>query len=154
MATNISTEVRHSLRKHGWIVTGVPGKAFYTIGLLDRFDHPELAIHGLSPERSGGVLHAAYASIENGNRLDQPNLVQPGVISSKSGLSMDIMTLAVDPSNFPDWFGQALGYYQADLKMIQLLWPDREGRFPGNPDFDEKFKHQLRFDVRRPEYND
>ena len=42
-----------------------------------------------------------------------------------------VQFLTVDKRNIPDYFGQAINYYQtADFPALQLIWPDDKGVFP------------------------
>lgn len=131
--------------KHGWIVTGVPGGALYTVGMMEKFAHPEVAIHGLPPMSANAILRAAVAALDGGSRF-HPDRLQWDIAE---GYPTKIVP--VSPSNFVDWFGQAFSYHQDDLQMLQLVWPDREGRFPGDPDY--FLTRQKVFDVRHDDYD-
>ncbi len=138
-----------AMRKYGWIVTGVPWKAFYTVGMMERSGHPEIMIHGMNGSQAHGMLVRCVQMIERGRRF------LPGI---HQGVAQNFPAKFVDvhPSNFHDWLGQALDYHrkwsESPLEVVQLLWCDRNGKFPGDPEYEDAFKHQLSFDVRRPEY--
>ena len=49
-----------------------------------------------------------------------------------------VQFLTVDKRNIPDYFGQAINYYQtADFPALQLIWPDDKGVFPYETNFRE-----------------
>ena len=49
-----------------------------------------------------------------------------------------VQFLTVDKRNIPDYFGQAISYYQTvDFPALQLIWPDDKGIFPYESDFRE-----------------
>jgi len=135
------------MRRHGWIATGVPGKAIYTVGLMTVFNHPEVAVHAMAPGQSKAIIDRAVELLKQGQRLE------PG-ISNEIAEGYPAKLIDVHPSNFPDWFGQAFGYYGAALKIRQILWCDTRGHFPGDPDYEHRFAMQKPFDVRRPEYDE
>lgn len=59
------------MKQYGWICTGVPGKAMYTVGLLDVFGHPEMMVHGLNPNTIHGLLvQAVESQIKKGYRFE------------------------------------------------------------------------------------
>ncbi len=131
--------------KNPWIITGVPGGAIYTAGLLEKFQHPELAIHGMPYEQAGAILHAAVSLLEEGIKF-HPDRLQENIAE---GYLTKIVP--VHPSNFTDWFGQAFSYFGEDLLMLQLVWPDKNGKFPGDPGC--VLTGQKVFDVRHGDYD-
>jgi hypothetical protein len=135
------------MKQHGWIATGVPGKAIYTVGLMTLFNHPEVAIHAMAGGQAKSIIDVAVQLLRRGQQLE------PG-ISNDIAEGYPALILDVHPSNFPDWFGQALGYYGAGLQIRQIVWCDSHGKFPGDPDYEHRFAMQKLFDVRRPEYDD
>ena len=137
--------LNETMEKHGWIVTGVPGGAVYTVGLLT-VGHPELAIHGMAASQANSLLQvAAHEVLENKYEYTVG-------LHHNVAVGYPAKVIDVHESNFWDWFGQALDYYEEDLKMRQLVWCDRAGKFPGDPLYDPAFGSQKLFNVRRPEY--
>src|SRR5690606_23764380 len=50
--------------------------------------------------------------------------------------------LPVDERNIDDYFGAALNYYdKTEFPAVQLVWTDRNDKFPWEEDFEEKFLH-------------
>lgn len=135
----------------GWIVTGVPGLAMYTVGLMDLHGHPEVAIHGLSPHQAYHVLYSVKTFIENGGELTAGR-DHKGILETAQNPEIEVRSITVDPSNFEDWFGQAYAYHREDLEMVQILWPDTEWKFPGDDGYDMGRFRQLAFDHRQPGY--
>jgi hypothetical protein len=135
------------MKQHGWIATGVPGKAIYTVGLMTQFNHPEVAIHAMAGGQSKAIIDVAVQLLKRGQRLE------PG-INNDIAEGYPAMILDVHPSNFPDWFGQAFGYHGPALRIRQIVWCDTKGKFPGDPAYEHRFAMQKLFDVRRPEYDD
>ena len=139
--------LNRAMRKFGWIATGVPGKAIYTVGLMTLFKHPEVMVHAMAADQSKGVIDRAVELLREGQRLE------PG-ISDEIAEGYPAKIIDVHPSNFPDWMGQAFGYYGAALQVRQIVWCDSQKRFPGDPQYEHRYRMQKLFDVRRPEYDD
>ncbi len=138
--------MQEMIDKHGWVITGVPGLIIYTIGLIDKFQHPELLIHGLNPTQSESILRCAVDCVKDGVKFI-PGSLHTGVVRDYK-----VKPLRVDPSNYHDWLGQALDYHGRSLDVLQLLWPDTNLKYPGDKGYEKRFDCQKRFDVRRPEY--
>lgn len=141
-------QLNESIDKYGWIITGVPGGAIYTVGMLDKFGHPELMIHGLPPIKADHILREAVRRLVEGHSFQVPNELHDQVVKD-----YQVKSIAVDTSNFNDWLGQAAEYHGEDLDAVQLLWPDKSRRYPGDEGYDPMYATQKRFDVRRPEYD-
>lgn len=142
----VHQRLNETIEKYGWLITGVPGGAIYTVGLVDKFSHPEMMIHDLSPGMSEDILRVAVERVSHGYDYILTDSLHDNVI-----VGFNVKSIPVDKSNFGDWLGQAADYHKDDFQAVQLLWPDAGGLFPGDEGF--QCKSQLRFDVRRPEYD-
>jgi hypothetical protein len=122
--------------RYGWAVTAVvpgddePDRPFaYTVGLTAH-DQPELVIAGLDPitsqallnDLAGRVLHQA-ARFTDRQRISD-------LISGHDAVVIDgVATEVLYP-------GAAFGRYGQDrVRLQQIVWPDREGRFPWQPGY-------------------
>lgn len=134
------------IRKYDWIVTGVSGGAVYTVGLVDAYKHPELAMHGLHPNAMHACLVTAAKLVALGAKFSKNDQLTPEIFDRFLA-----KFVAVDKSNYQDWFGQASDYHSEDFDILQVVWPDAAGRFPGEANYYEQ--GQLLFDVRQPGYD-
>lgn len=132
----VERRVREDIRRFGWHVVKVmgdehaPGWA-YTIGLLERFDHPELAVFGLDLDSMHELLNHAGALVGTGRRFETDREYD-GVLE---GLPCAVR--AVAPRWTPVFFGNASWHYGREaLPLLQCFWPDRGGRFPWQTGFD------------------
>lgn len=125
------------IRCHAYTCTGVFGGGppwVYTTGLLDTFGHPELAVLGL-PIDEGYDLLTAWAE-----------LIKAGV-HPKVGHAVDDAAgfparfVEVHPHHcdrgaewFCDWhrYHWFIGCTLFPLRVLQLVYPDDSGRFPGD----------------------
>jgi hypothetical protein len=136
----------------GWAVQGVfpnentpegARKWFaYTIGLLARFHHPELLVAGLPLDTAMHVLNCAGELVRKGTVFESG--------SDFNGVLKDLPVRAVQITD--RYMGIGHRYYQqypmtdklqvvtrhvvGTLPVLQLLWPDKDGNFPGEPDVD------------------
>ena len=123
----------------GWMVISVLGEHgdpsappwAYTIGLVQRFGHPEFTVVGLDTESSHGLLNWLGFEVKNGRRFTSDT---PATIDI---LGLPARLVDVHPSYWEsDWFNQWHGYYESLgygpglPTAIQVLWPDNGGRFP------------------------
>lgn len=127
----------------GWLVTGVPSAAVYSVGLIDMHDHPELVINGLDVNSAYAIIANAQKMMSDGTKFE--------VGGTYKILELPVKISAVDPSNFHDWFCMAQQYHGSELRMLQILWPDRNGRFPDDPLFDSTLVQKV-FDTRHDDY--
>lgn len=135
--------VRGDIERHGWHVALIPpieddpssiGWAF-TIGLFERFSHPELAVFGLDIAIAHGLLNAAGDSVRRGWRLEDGR-EYAGLLE---GYSCGIREVA--PAWVPVFFGNAQWHYRReDVPFLQIFWPDPARRMP----WDEAFAREWR----------
>jgi hypothetical protein len=127
---DVDDRVRADIRQHGWHVVLVPPERDspgwgHTIGLWERYRHPELLVFGSEPRQLGALLNALGERVRGGRRFAAGEHEQ-GVLQ---GLGFAFRALA------PRWIGVFLGnaawHYQSEsFPTLQGFWPDSKGRFP------------------------
>lgn len=123
----------------GWHVAWIeaegttPAWAF-TVGLTHTFGHPEIAMFGLQSQVMANCLNLVGEQIRGGDPLvpDEPR--------DRVFAKYPAIPKSVDLSWYRDLFGYAVWFAQGPPPFLQLLWPDREGRFP----WDENCGHRCR----------
>lgn len=129
----------------GWAVMQIPeddeGPGFaYTVGLHARFGHPELICFGLRPEVMHAMLNDCGARVRAGEHFTA-GVSAEGVLE---GFAVRFHEVRAKESfrehmGYANWFyGRKAGGVSRLLgrnrfPLLQLLWPDPEGRFPGEP---------------------
>jgi hypothetical protein len=132
-ADEIERRVRADIERHGWHVVIVPPEDdapgwAHSIGLTERFDHPELLVFGSAPQQLGGLVNALGARVRAGRTLAAGDELDDVL----EGLPFAIREVA--PRWVPVFLGNAAWHYQReDLAVLQGFWPDRAGRFPWQP---------------------
>lgn len=138
----ILERVADAIMRVGWFAVGVhPGpdddptpQFTYSIGLWE-YGHPEVIIVGLHPIVAHSVIGTMHERIEADETFRAGERVG-GIIDD-----YDVEFRAVPPDGRP--LNLARRYYDVDeLPALQIVWPDRDGLFPGEEGFDEEFDVQ------------
>lgn len=138
----VARKVRADIEGVGWHVVLVPpdertaGWA-HTIGLLERFDHPELIVFGPDLERIGPLVNAVAARVRAGTRLEPGT----GLGDVLRGLPLAVRRVAerwIQP-----FLGNAAWHYRSlRVPALQIVWPDPDGRFPWDPACDPAWREE------------
>ncbi len=119
------------VRKHGWQVVGVGGEDIpdwsFTVGLWHSCRIPEIAMFGLELEGLMHWVNDAAAELRGG-AATEPGTLLSGVIEG-----YDVQIQPVDVSWHRPLLGTAVGFYrQTPVPFVQLVWPDRNHRWPSD----------------------
>lgn len=113
----------------------------YTIGLYEKFRHPEIIIFGLTTDVMGHLLNGLRDEIKKGNAF-KPNETYSGLLEG-----YEVQFLEVKEENYPDYLGYAGWYYKKtfNFPVLQVVWPDKGSKWPWESEFNEswKFKQPL-----------
>jgi hypothetical protein len=121
-----------TVREHGWcalrIVGGGP-EYVYTLGMWHTYRRPEIVMFGLNGEDMQSWVNACVRLFaDTGWPADEEPFT--GVID---GHSTQLRT--VDESWRDPLFGSAHRFYRLwPVPVRQLVWPDRDGRWPWDPE--------------------
>jgi hypothetical protein len=134
---------RHVLQKcqdHGWFVTAIaedaegPGFA-YSFGMFEEFKHPELIVFGLHPGPMHRLINIAGESIKSGDRYRDGDVVD-GLLEG-----FPCALRSVSPQRYPETCTWALWFYKhASFPVLQVFWPDKNGRLPWDAGFIESLR--------------
>ncbi|PTQ07303.1 hypothetical protein CLG96_17250 [Sphingomonas oleivorans] len=128
------------VRDHGWFHTRVfdeKGESpdfSYSTGFTVNHGYPEIILFSLSKDVSHSILWDFWREIEAGHR--------PPVGSKVGGIfgNADAVLLPVAKSAYHEHLGWNRWFYGGDdFDCLQLIWPDRGGKFPWEEGFDSKF---------------
>lgn len=101
----------------------------FTVGLWQNFRHPELICVGLSLKLMHDMLNLAADLVREGKHL-QTDTAYEGLLEDYK-----CMFVAVHESYYPGYLGYANWYNKGkDYPCLQLVWPDKSGLFPDDPD--------------------
>jgi len=113
----------------------------YTIGLYEKFQHPEIIIFGLKTDVMGHLLNELKNEIKKGG-IYKPNQKYSGLLDG-----YEIQFLEVNEESYADYLGYAGWYYKNtfDFPVLQMIWPDKQRKWPWESGFNKnwKFKQPL-----------
>lgn len=124
--------VRAHIARFGWHIHGVfadPGRIgwHYTIGFGDTFGHPDLVVFGLTDSVAQILLNDIGDALASGTSFQLGDRYEGFLVD------VDIEFRRTLPRWSPAHFGRARDWYGAYAEMWQVVLPDLEDRFPGDP---------------------
>jgi hypothetical protein len=140
---NVDAKLINDISETGWGVLAIPedeitaGWAF-TVGLWHTYRSPEIATFGLEPTVMMRCLNAVGDRIAAGHTFAANDELDE-ILSGDYRVTLR----SVDDGWRKLFFGTSMGFYRATPMMpfLQLLWPDRNGRYPGDEKFAERYEH-------------
>lgn len=136
------------VRRFGWhavAINDADPPFLYSVGWTRTFDHPEAIIFGLEANTAHGILAAMVAKFRQGMRYDAAGKYDNVLDDVPLGVRI------VDESQHELYLGYAMGYcreIRRDLEAIQVFWPDKNDRFPFEPNCELDVYHcQPRLDI-------
>lgn len=106
----------------------------YSIGLWQKFNHPEIICFGLRTQTLHTIINDVADLIKNGQ------VIQAGKTYDNIFENSKTEFLNVDKRNLGDYFGTAIDFYNSkDFQALQLVWTDRNDKFPWEKGFEEDF---------------
>jgi hypothetical protein len=106
----------------------------YSIGLWQKYNHPEIICFGLSVQTLHGIINDAADFIKKGNVIETDRSYDDFFEKGNAEF------IKVDSRNINDYFGTALDFYGVEnLPAIQLIWTDRNDKFPWDEGFEDEF---------------
>lgn len=120
----------------------------YTIGLYKKYNHPEIICFGLSTDLMGALLNHARDLVQAGEVL-MPNKLYPGFLSG-----YEVCFLPVDKAFYADYLGYGGWFYgmSFDFPVLQMVWPDKTGKFPWEDGFNKEWKFYQPLLDRNPDF--
>ena len=137
-------EIVTHIEKYGCHVVMVigdhlPGFA-YSIGLYEKFNHPEIICFGLDLKVMMGMINEVCYLLGKGRTFESYKPYDDFLEN------FDVQFLPVVREFYGDYLGFATSYYNGnDFTAMQMVWPDKENKFPWEEGFYKpwKFKQPL-----------
>ena len=130
------------IEKFGWTVLLIEATDYlpsfaYTVGLWKNYKHPEIISFGLTTKTLHLILNDAGEIAKAGRKIEVGKNYDDFFENS------DTQFLKVDNRNISDYFGHAITYYNTtDFPAIQLVWTDRNNKFPWEKDYEVEFENR------------
>ena len=121
------------IRDVGWHVVLIEedtsGHAWaFLVGLFHSFDHPEIIIFGCRHEVMHQMINIIGYEVHDGVRFADET--RSPCVHEK----YDCLFRAVHQRWYPWLLGTAMWFYRdRAFPVLQCVWPDRAGKFPGDP---------------------
>jgi hypothetical protein len=108
----------------------------YSIGLFKKFGHPEVICFGLRTDVMASILNIACDLIKSGKTL------APDQLYSEFLEGYQVQFIPVDKNYYSNYVGYGGWFYgnTFDFPLLQLVWPDKEKRFPWDQGFNSNWK--------------
>lgn len=130
------------IEKFGWAVilleaTDYLPSCAYTVGLWKNYNHPEIISFGLTTKTLHLILSCAGAIVKAGHANEV------GKKYDDFFENCDTQFVEVDGKNIVDYFGHAISFYNtSEFSAIQLIWTDRNNKFPWEEEYEQEFKYR------------
>ena len=132
----IDARVREHIDRFGWHLVMIPPTPaatgwVHSIGLDERFGHPELIVFGNDFSVLSPLLNALGERIRGGARFAAGGELS-GVLEGLALAFRSVASKWIEP-----FLGNAAWHYQREaVPALQCFWPDALGRFPWQPEFE------------------
>jgi hypothetical protein len=127
------------VKEHGWARTSVtgdnegPGFSF-TTGIWVNEGQPELLMFSMKGDIVRDVFWDLYRSAKTGVALPV------GVRTDAVFANLPAYLFPVAKKHYANYLGWSRWFYAGDdFPCLHVVWPDRDGVFPWEPDFDDEF---------------
>ena len=109
----------------------------YSIGLWETYKHAEIICFGLSIELMHALINDVAEIIKKGEEIN----IQKTYTNIFEGSHAEF--LKVEQENIGDYFTVTMRYYGHDqFPALQLVWTDRNNKFPWKSDYEEEFMYR------------
>ncbi len=133
-------QTEEHIEKYGLSVVKIESTEYlpsfaYSVGLTETFNHPEIICFGLRTELLHQLINDVAEIIRSEGKLN-PNKEYYNVFENSRA-----KFLQIDKRNIEDYFGVAIKYFgSTEINGLQLIWTDRNNKFPWEDGFEEEFK--------------
>ena len=138
-------KIRFMVETDGWGMEAVGARAdttpptpnyAYTLGVPAAVDFPDLAVFGLTPAASKGLLGLVVDARRGGTEIPL-GVELVGLLDNE----LRCVFAPIDLREWGGWFTTAARWYDgADFAMVQLMYPDRNGFMPYEPGYEQRLR--------------
>ncbi|MGH6679571.1 MAG: DUF4262 domain-containing protein [Bradyrhizobium sp.] len=132
--------VIRNVRESGCHIVGIPNgdpEFAFSIGLFLNYDHPEIIIIGLDGDDAAVIINDIRDRAAKGRKFSDGDICDDLLADHK------VCFVEVPLEAYANYLGIAIWFYEKlsrPFPCLQMVWPDREGRFPWDPGAGEDFK--------------
>jgi hypothetical protein len=129
------------VQQHGWHVLHIPadesGPCFsFSVGFYLKFGHPEVLIMGLAQPVAHELINLVGGHLTTG-RVYRPRELVGDLVE---GFPCSFVSIL--PEHYREYLGYGMWFYRSlkqPFPALQLVWPDKQGRFPWDDGYDQRF---------------
>lgn len=138
--TEDERKILDDVEQHGLHIVTVPedeeGPGFaFSVGLWENFEHPEVILFGLPPDVAIDLLNGLADEVDDGKQFVD-GTKHDGLLAN-----YPVRFVAVPREQYRDFLGTARWAYESDdFPAVQLVWPDKQGRWPWDAGVREAFR--------------
>jgi len=139
--SELLARTKDNIKKYGLQVIMVGSTNYlpsfaYSIGLYTTYKHPEIICFGLPNSLGHAIINDVANLIKGGESIETYKNYDNIFKDSRAEF------LPVDERSIKDYFGGALNFYETiKFPAYQLVWTDRNDKFPWEDNFEEEFLH-------------
>ncbi len=129
-----------NIQEHAWQRIGIPAEGelpgfSFTIGLWYSVAFPEVLAFSLPSKTIHDALWEIYRAAQRGSPLPR-DVISDGFFGNAPGVLLPVAKRYYrEHLGYANWF-----YGNEAFPCYQLVWPDRQGLFPWQAGFDERFR--------------
>lgn len=133
-------QTEQHIKKYGLSVIKVESTGYlpsfaYSVGLSETYNHPEIICFGLSTKLLHELINDVSKIIEVEGKINIDKEYDNIFQNSRAKF------LKVDKENINSYFTVAINYFKTDkIKCLQLIWTDRNNKFPWENGYEKEFK--------------
>lgn len=133
-------QTKDHIEKYGLAVIKIESTDYlpsfaYSVGLTETYNHPEIICFGLKTELLHQLINDVAEIIKTEGRINLNKEYENIFQNSRAKF------LQIDKRNIEDYFGVAVKYFRTnEINGLQLIWTDRNNKFPWENGFEDEFK--------------
>ena len=114
----------------------------FSVGLYHSFDQPEIMIIGLDQETAGRLVNNVGKLMQAGSDFHAKH------VNNEIADGFPMGFRAVEKEYYGEYLGYALWFYESfEFPVLQMLWPDKQSRFPWNDNCEETCRSVQRLEI-------
>jgi hypothetical protein len=132
----------HDVVDHGCHIIGIledeAGPRYsFSVGLYCNYRHPEVLLFDMEHEAAKVLINGLCQEIQSGQRYEDEKKYHD-ILDG-----FPVVFRIIRAEFYRDYLGYARWFYksiQGNFPALQLIWPDKAGKFPWERGFDERFR--------------
>ena len=147
MVSSFEQRIIDDVEQYGWFGLSVAPRAdsedpqewwTYTVGLSKSHGWPEFVVFGQTSDIALSILGVAIEECEKSGEIPQNGQRLETTLKDFDAVLVDGSAIPDSYFNSANWFARHSGGQKPS--RLQLMWPDKAGKFPFDPDCDPEVR--------------